>query len=254
MKLKKIIAAVAAAAVAVSAMAINAFAFDVNKTDEGIYTVIAKGEKGWTAATGKSITEVYGVTFHVEFDSEAIESGTWMGGAIGVNSKSTNWKTEEWATSDKPIVADVENGTITYLSDKAPFTEADEWAWFVLQPYDGVKMTVKSADILGKDGKALSEEAGAAPAETEAAPAETEAAPAETEAAPAEADAEEEVEAAPAEEEAPAETTAAPAETAAAPAAEAETTTPATGNTAAATVAAVMAIAGAVAIAAKKKN
>lgn len=250
MKLKKIIAAVAAAAVAVSTMAINAFAYKVSE-DGGNYFAYVKGTEGWSNDTGRPVTDVYGVTFHVTFNADDIAEGKWIGGNIGYNSDKENWKVQEWANMEgKPILADVENGTITYKSSSPVFQGTEEWAQLILQVYDGANVTVESADLLDKDGKPLSEEAAAAaPAETEAAPAETEAAPAENE-----ADAEEEVEAAPAEEEAPAETEAAPVETTAAPAAEATTTTPATGNTAAATVAAVMAIAGAVAIAAKKKN
>ncbi len=96
-------------------------------------------------------------------------------------------------------------------------------------------------------------ETEAAPAETTAAPAETEAAPAETEAAPADDAAPAETEAAPAETEAaPAETEAAPAETA--PAADTTTNPVATGNVAVASIAAVMAVAGAAAIVAKKRK
>lgn len=104
----------------------------------------------------------------------------------------------------------------------------------------------------------------AAPAETEAAPEETTAAPEETTAAPAD-------DAAPVEEadddeivadeadEAPAETAApvvdeAPVETTAAPVADTTTTPAATGNVAVASIAAVMAVAGAAAIVAKKRK
>ncbi len=253
MKLKKIIAAVAAAAVAVSTIAINTFAFTASKNDEGIFTVIVKGENGWTSATGADLSEVYGATFHVEFDADAIANGTWIGGAVGVNSKSTGWKVEEWATSDKPIIADVENGTITYLADKAPFSASDEWAWFVLQPYDNAEITITSVDILGKDGKVLSDEAGAAPAETEAAEADEAAETEADEATEAEAD-EAADDTAEDEAAAPTETEAAPVETTAAPAAETTTTTPATGNAPAAVMASVMALAGAAVIASRKRK
>ncbi len=265
MKLKKIIAAVAAAAVAVSTMAINAFAYKVSEVD-GNYFAYVKGTEGWSNDTGRPITDVYGVTFHVKFNADDIANGVWIGGNIGYNTDKENWKVQEWANMDgKPILADVENGTITYKSSSPVFQGTEEWAQLILQVYDGATVTVESADLLDKDGKPLSEEAGAAaPAETEAAPAETTAAPAETEAAPADAEEEAEPveeEAAPAEEEesaeeeaAPAETEAAPAETAAAPAAEATTTSAATGNTAVASIAAVMAAAGIAVIASRKRK
>lgn len=221
MKLKKIIAAVAAAAIAVSMTAVNAFAYKV-VLDDGNYFAYVKGTEGWANDTGRPITDVYGVTFHVTFNADDIANGVWMGGNIGYNSDKENWKVQEWANMEgKPILADVENGTITYLSTSPVFQGTEQWAQMILQIYDGANLTVESADLLDKDGKPLSEEAGAA-------------APAETEAAPADE--------------------AAPAETTAAPAAEAATAAPATGNTAAATVAAVMAVAGVVAIAAKKRS
>lgn len=247
MKLKKIIAAVAAAAIAVSMTAVNAFAYKVT-LDGGNYFAYVKGETGWSNDTGRPITDVYGVTFHVTFNADDIANGVWIGGNIGYNSDKENWKVQEWANMEgKPILADVENGTITYLSSSPVFKGTEEWAQMILQVYDNANVTVESADLLDKDGKPLSEEAGAAaPAETEAAEAEADeaeaAAPEDTEEAADEDDAA-----------APAETAAAP-ETTAAPAADTTTTSTATGNVPAAVMVSVMALAGTVVIASRKKK
>jgi chemotaxis protein histidine kinase CheA len=170
----------------------------------------------WAIDAGVAQTDVYGVTFHVTFEGNA----EWYGGGIGANSNSTGWKSIEWGTNSKEITADVENNTITWLSDSPIFAESDEYAQLWLQTWTG-KVTVNSADVLGQGGTILSTDD--APAETEApaedgeASDETEAAAEETE-APAETEAAEEETEAPAETEAAAEETEAPAEEAAAPA------------------------------------
>ena len=265
MKIKKILAAVAAAAVAISAMAVNTFALTAENylKDGTVYINADKAEDPtWAIDAGVDQTTVYGVTYHVTFsESEVADEAAWIGGGIGANSPSTGWKQIEWGRTDKTVIADLENGTITWLNTAPVFKANDQYAQFWLQTWGGT-VTINSADILGEGGVILStDEPAPAPAETEAAPEETEAAPAETE---AEAPVEDEVDVAVDDDEdeaAPEETEAAPVETeAAAPAvteapAPAVTTTPAaTGNTAVASIAAVMAIAGAAAIVAKKRK
>lgn len=262
MNFKKIVAAVAAAAVAVSTLAISTFALgtDGYVKDGTLYINADKPEDPtWAADAGVALTDVYGVTFHVTFkESEVANDGTWIGGGIGANSPSTGWKSIEWGRSDKEIIADLANGTITWLSSEPVFKEDDIYAQLWLQTWGGT-VTVNSADVLGKDGVLLSDAPAAAPAEEEAAAEETaeEAAPAEEEAAPAEEEAAPaEEEAAPAEEEAaPAEEEAAPAVEEAAPATDTTATAPAaTGNVAAAAIVSVMAVAAAAAVATKKRK
>ena len=262
MKLKKIVAAVAAAAVAVSAMAVNAFALSTKDyvKDGTIYLVSEKAEEpNWTADAGVAVTDIYGATYHVTFDAaEVANESTWIGGGIGSNSNSTGWAQNEWGRNDKPIVADLENGTITWLSDKPIFAADDAYAQIWLQTWGGT-VTVNSVDILGAGGTVIATgEEAAAPAEEATAEATEEtAAPAEETAdeAPAE-------EAAPADEEvvadeAPAEEAPAAEETVEeAPAADAEAATApaATGNTTAAVIVSVMAVAAAAAVVAKKRK
>ncbi|MBQ3160994.1 MAG: hypothetical protein IJC04_02580 [Oscillospiraceae bacterium] len=266
MNLKKIVAAVAAAAVAVSAMAVNAFAVidttNYMKEGDANGTVFVRADKegdpNLTADTGIALDTIYGVKYYVEFGSE-----DWIGGGIGANSQSTGWLSNEWATNAKPIVADVENGTITWLLDKPVFAESDTYCQFWIQTWSGT-LTVKSADILDANGNVI--EIAAAPAE-------------EATEAPAEEATEETTEAA--EEEAAVEEEAAEEETAEevveeeiveeeiveeveeevveevveeAPAADTTTEATETGNVAVASIAAVMALAGAAAVVAKKRN
>ncbi len=261
MKLKKIVAAVAAAAVAVSAMAVNAFALSTKDyvKDGTLYLVSEKAEEpNWTADAGVAVTDIYGATYHVTFDAaEVANESTWIGGGIGSNSNSTGWAQNEWGRNGKPIIADLENGTITWLSDKPIFAADDAYAQIWLQAWGGT-VTVNSVDILGAGGTVIATgEEAAAPAEeatTEeetAAPAEEETAAADEEvAAPAEeevvADEEAPAEEAPAAEEVVEEAPAADAEVATAPAA--------TGNTAAAAIVSVMAVAAAAAVVAKKRK
>ena len=204
MKLRRLIASLVSACVAASAMAVASFAAvgSVDTTNymregdtNGTVFVLAdkEADPNWSVDTGISPTEVYGVTYHVEFGEEE-----WIGGGIGANSQSTGWKSIEWGTNAKTITADVENGTITWLNDAPVFAADDTYCQFWLQTWTGT-CTIKSADILAADGSIIDVVA------EEEAPAEDDAAADEetTEEAPAEdAEAEEETEEDAAEEEA----------------------------------------------------
>lgn len=164
MNFKKIVATLAAAALSVSALSVSAMALSTKDylKDGVVYVNADKPEDPtWAIDAGVAQTDVYGVTFHVTFEGNA----EWYGGGIGANSNSTGWKSIEWGTNSKEITADVDNGTITWLSDAPIFAETDEYAQLWLQTWTG-KVTVNSADVLGKDGVILSTDD--APAETEA--------------------------------------------------------------------------------------
>ena len=283
MNFKKIIASVAAAALAVSAMAVNTFALttETHRTDATLYVISEKPDQekpSWITNSGYTIEDVYGVTYHVEFKAEEVaDEATWIGGGMGANSNSTGWKQVEWGRKDKEITADLENGTITWLSTTPVFKTSDKYAQFWLQAWGGT-VTVKSIDVLGKDGVVLSDETPDPvdePAE-EAAPADE----ATTEAADATAaddtdealddtadvaddevtadDAADEDVAADdadvADDDAVVTDDAADEAVVDAPAADADTAAAATGNTSAAVIFSVMAVAGAAAIVAKKRK
>ena len=278
MNFKKIIASVAAAALAVSAMAVNTFALttETHRTDATLYIVSEKPDQekpSWITNSGYTIEDVYGVTYHVEFKAEEVaDPATWIGGGMGANSNSTGWKQIEWGRADKEVIADLENGTITWLSDTPVFKTSDKYAQFWLQTWGGT-VTVKSIDVLGKDGVVLSDETPdpvdePAPAETtedanvEAPADDTDEALDDTADAAddevaaddtdVDVDVDVDVDDGAADEDVAADDTADTTEDA--PAADADTAAAATGNTSAAVIFSVMAVAGAAAIVAKKRK
>ena len=270
MKLKKIFAAVAATAVAISAMAVNAFALattDYVEISEGkgtIFLVADDGKPQWAVDAGVDVTTVYGVKFNVSFDSgEVANDSVWIGGGIGANSPSTGWEQHEWGRSGKEVTCDLTNGTITWMDTEPVFKADDKNVQFWLQTWGG-KVTVNSIDVLDKDGNVI---VGNEPAPAEEEAATDEAAPEETaeEADEATADAADAAVEAPADEEAGGsdvavdDTDEVVEEDGAdvveeAPAADTTTDAAATGNVAVASIAAVMAIAGAAAVATKKRK
>lgn len=238
----------------------------------------------------ETAVQVKQVEFDVTFvPKDSAKQLGWMGGSVGVaggfdvnlpgkGQKNPSWSDGSWDCADENLYVD---GGIakTHITRKM-LLPTQMWSEKSVNPFFGFmtwanqndcQYTIYIDNIVFSDGSgktftvglpaveettveetaaeteaAPAEETTAAPAETEAAPAETEAAPAETEAAPVE------TEAAPVETEVPA-TEAAPVETTAAPVAD-TTTVPATGNTAAATIAAVMVVAGAAAVITKKRG
>lgn len=330
MKIKKIIAGVAAAAMAVSTMA----AMSVSAVNEGgtvidfedgdcsfVYMNVddagadssvlsvedyngskrlkvdvqdkTKGPKVWfdldKIMDRSNTVQIRRITFDLTLVPKSAEGIIgWAGGAVGAaggfdlnaagkGQVNPSWSDKSWegGAYDPGAAAEVkierkfmmkneqytEEGINPFfgLMRWAAADDADQYVMYIdnIQFYDALT----GGNLLTVGVTPAPAETEAAPEETTAAPEETTAAPAETEAAPAEADDEVAVddadeEAAPA----PAETAApvaepAPAETAApAPVADAVTTPAATGNVAVASIAAVMAIAGAAAIVAKKRK
>ena len=159
MKLRNILATSVAAVVAVSSLSVSAFALSTADylIDGTVYVTAEKDtEPDWSADSGVAVTDVYGVTYHVEFNADEVaDEAAWIGGGIGANSVSTGWKQVEWGRNSKEITADLENGTITWLNDEPIFTADDAYAQLWLQTWGGT-VTVLSADILGADGVVLS--------------------------------------------------------------------------------------------------
>lgn len=324
MKIKKIIAGVAAAAMACTTMAamsvsaINAggtsidfedgdFSFVYMNTDSGADKSVLSVEdyngskrlkvdvqdkkmvpKVWfdlDKITDRSNTvQIRKITFDLAIVPKTAEGIVgWAGGAVGAaggfdpaakgsGQVNPNWSAKDWdgGAYDPGVAAEVKierkfmMKNEFYTEDGVnPFFGLMRWA--AADDADEYVMYIDNIQLLDEKGNALpigvtpaAEETTAAPEETTAAPAEeTTAAPAETEPALVENDDEEivanDTEVAPAETEAPAEAEPAPAVTEA-PAADATTTPAATGNVAVASIAAVMAIAGAAAIVAKKRK
>ncbi|MDE7288564.1 MAG: NPXTG-anchored protein [Oscillospiraceae bacterium] len=160
MKLKKILAAVAAAAVAVSTMAVSAFA--IKDYPDG-YTLDLIAE-------GYDVTAVAGFTFKISGD---IDSG--VGGGVGFNSKTTGWDSTEWGNDDAGKAIKASNGEVTIKRDAPVFKESDvndptnPYAQIWMQQWWGTDITIDSVIVLDKDGNALTP-ASAAPAEEAPAP------------------------------------------------------------------------------------
>ncbi len=259
MKFKKIVAAVAAAAVAVSMTAFNAFA--------ALYED-SLAENGGPKNNAYLLAGVEGVDYSKVAKIEAVvTTDSYVNGTIGVSCNKT-WTTPnqlEATAETKTWVLDGLKG-IDSTDDsgalKQDVVQVQFW-WLNAGKFslDSLKLYDASGNVLQEAGvtvAAAPEETTAAPEETTVAPEETTAAPEETTAA---ADDEEEVAADDNDDAAvPEETTAAVTEevvtTAAETAAVADNTTTAaaTGNVAVASVAAVMVIAGTVAIASKKRK
>lgn len=225
----------------------------------------------------EDLPKVKSATWTVTYDVSNAKTFDWIGGGTYAAFKNSSVSYGINPTYDDSGMAISYEGQNVTFEDSVKFLMAKEVlaadSEFVFMDWsntnlvtNGITMTVSNLKFFDGDGNELPQlpyggapAADAAPEETTAAPEETTAAPAETEApAPVEDDDEdvvaddvdEDVDDAPAETEAPA-----PAVTEApAPVADATTTPAATGNVAVASIAAVMAVAGAAAIAAKKRK
>lgn len=146
MKLRKILAAVAAAAVAVSTMAVSAFA--IKDYPDG-YTLDLIAE-------GYDVTAVAGFTFKISGD---IDSG--VGGGVGFNSATTGWDSTEWGNDDANKAIKASNGEVTIKRDAPVFKESDvtdptnPYAQIWMQQWWGTDITIDSVIVLDKDGNEL---------------------------------------------------------------------------------------------------
>ena len=114
------------------------------------------------------VSDVYGFVIYAEFDQTAWDS--WHGGQIGTNSALGGWNAFiDYSTGNEVdgLTIDIDAGTITYLSDKPLFDQAEQdqggyahiWMMDWSNGDDAVK--VCGMDILGKDGSNLLEAAPA---------------------------------------------------------------------------------------------
>ena len=254
MKISKIFAGIAAAAVAVSAMAVSAFAFDMNTEYTGGWSASATIPKAEFEAVGGDVK----VVLEVERHDPPVGKGNYVLKPMNICvswDQITDQFTSDTAVAKEdgffivaPDVTSVEFVVpeATWQSFKG-YVDADgnedESAGLAFQVNDVIikSATLSSGSPEGTIKRVSEEESGAImsgeAAATEAAPAETEAA--ETEAAPAE------------ETTVAADASADAAETTAAATDEAPAKT---GNTTAAAIVTVMAVAGAAAVISKKRG
>ena len=163
MKMKKTLAAVAAAAfLAVSISAVNVGAIDLKyyKADSN-NTVYVNADKeadpNWSADYQADITSVYGVIYSVELDDKGVAESEWFGGKLILNSNSNGWKEiKTWGNGSEEIFVDTTGKTaeIKYLSDTPFFKADDKYAQVCLQSY-GAGITITGVELLDKDGNKI---------------------------------------------------------------------------------------------------
>ena len=156
MKLKNMVAGIAACAIAVSGLAVTASAKITNATESnGSYKLDIKLPEGRTFA------DIYG--FEATFEGTVQAEGESNVGAICWQSTSVNWTQEEFsqkgASDPKPITISDDN-TVKVLKSEPLFASSDEYAQaFVAQwTWDDDKQidfSVTSLKVLDKDGNEL---------------------------------------------------------------------------------------------------
>lgn len=155
MKLRRIIAATAAAAIAATAVAATASAnfanFYTEGTDNQQFACLASNDwHGVMLNDAADLDDVVGfkLTLSIEnykdYKSDSGD-GFWFGGAIGANSPSTGWKSlaswgHEGGTEDV-IWEEVDKGvwTVTYTASAPVFAASDAYAFFWIQDYSELK-------------------------------------------------------------------------------------------------------------------
>ncbi|MCQ2407901.1 MAG: NPXTG-anchored protein [Oscillospiraceae bacterium] len=136
MKIKSVIAAVAASAIAVIAAAPMSASADAAK-----------------------LKEITGITFYITCPTAATADAEgalpWYGGAFGVNSDSTGWSTVQWAVNEDPlgdgkVAAEKIDDThykVTW-TDKL-FTGEETWAQAVYQSYGPADTKLEKVTLEG---------------------------------------------------------------------------------------------------------
>ena len=139
MKIKSVLAAVAASAIAVLAAAPMSASADAAK-----------------------LKEITGITFYISCPTAATanaEGGLpWYGGAFGVNSDSTGWKTTQWAVNEDPLgdgkvaAEKIDDTHYKVTWTETLFTGEETWAQAVYQNYGPAdtkleKVTLEGANV-----------------------------------------------------------------------------------------------------------
>jgi hypothetical protein len=176
MKIKSMFAALAAGAIAVSALAVSAFAIPIanHNSDDGDKYVYSVKDN---LPEGCKLSDVFGAKVVIS----GVNQETGAGGGFVFNSNTANWSQKEWGNegSNKPIIYNYTDFTMTRLETESPFADTDEYAQVCIAQWDnwGDAVTVDSVTLLDKDGNELTAKAAEttteAPADTTAAAATT---------------------------------------------------------------------------------
>lgn len=190
MKLRRIVAATAAAAIAATAVAATASANFANMYAEGSdnqqFACLASNDWHPVMLTDPAdLDDVAGfkltltIENHKDYKADKGD-GFWFGGAIGTNSPSTGWKQlatwgHEGGTEDV-IWEQVDKGewTVTYQAAAPIFAASDAYAFFWIQDYSEMKDSYEYAvkdlvlvDVNGNDVNAADAPAEDTPVEDE---------------------------------------------------------------------------------------
>lgn len=124
---------------------------DVDSANKTLFLKYDDGKVGYADAADLDITSITGVKFNVTFDElEVADESVWIGGGIGANSNSTGWSQVEWGRNEKPIIADLENGTITWDNGAPIFSADDKYAQLWVSSWGGT-MSVDSVELIFAD-------------------------------------------------------------------------------------------------------
>lgn len=185
MKLRSVIAAVAAVAVAatttVTSFAASAFKGSTNM-QSGMFACLLSDDPNVPLFTDFApMSDFTGFTLTVKAvdkrDVEAaIAEGAWIGGAFGFNSQSTGWKQIEWglegsSAADKPYLlkATDKRGefVLDYSQDTPIFKSTDTYAQVWIQNYaDAYEFEIVSYTLLNSKGEDITKASEEKPAET----------------------------------------------------------------------------------------
>ena len=191
MKLRSVIAAVAAVAVAatttVTSFAASAFKGSTNM-QSGMFACLLSDDPNVPLFTDYApMSDFVGFNLTIKaVDKRAVESavaeGSWIGGAFGFNSQSTGWKQMEWglegsSAADKPYIIKATDTrgvyTLSYTQDTPVFAATDTYAQVWIQNYaDAYEFEIVDYSLLNSKGEDIRNASAEAPAETEK-PAET---------------------------------------------------------------------------------
>lgn len=184
MKLRSVIAAVAAVAVAatttVTSFAAAAFKGSINE-QSGMFVCLLSDDANVPMFTSfEPMKDLVGVELTVKAeDKRAIESaiaeGTWVGGGLMFNSNSTGWEQHEWSfqkgAKELTFMPTEKRGiyTLTYTQDKPIFAATDTYAQICAQNWsEGVaQFEIVEFKLLNSKGEDIRDAASEEkPAET----------------------------------------------------------------------------------------
>ena len=175
MKIKSVLASVAACAIAISAMAISASAdvdYDLSKLEagDGNYTCYIFGDKEDGSITGMvtdaaDLAKITAIKWTVECET-ASDPANWYGGAFGINTKTGGWDAPQWCINEEnpeKTTPTKINDTTYELTREVSLASSGDFAQAVFQIYgdNASKTHLKSVTLVGLDAPAADTTAAA---------------------------------------------------------------------------------------------